>query len=487
MTLRARLVTSLSLITAVMTLVAFGAASVIVNRSEERQLDRALRYEAREEADEIANEGQGRELQISDRGGPKADDVGRLTKYAVLYAADGSVIDRTDTFARGAVPRLASLENANDKPFDLDYVDERLRAIVVAIPGSPGSQLLLAASRRDLEKDSDFLVRVMLLMACLSIGSIALVSWRVVRRLMRGHMAITQAAHRIAAGDLRTRVGLTSGDDEVVQLGRDIDEMVERLNRLVEGQMRFVAYAAHELRSPLTVLYGELQLALRRSRTAEEYRTTIEESLQAVQRLNGLAEDLLALARTAIGPAAAQEPAALLQVAEHAVFWVEPLAKQRGVSIESNVALELDVGPSRDIERLLRNLLDNAVRHSPRAGRVWLDARVDARWLQIRVADEGPGVAEGVRERVFEPFYRAVDDPSGAAGSGLGLAIVREIARRHGGEVRVEDGFEGRGASFVVCLALDALGPGSRSGSRPLVSELVTLQDQSLLSQERVD
>lgn len=458
MTLRTRLVTTLSFITAVMVLGAFGVASFIVNRSEERQLDQAVLYEAREEAAEIATEGRGSTLQITDRGGPKADDVGRLTKYAVLYAADGSIIDHTETFARGSVPRLESLDAVGATPFDLRHGKELLRAIMVAVPDSSGSMLLLAASREDLEKDSVFLLRVMLLMAYLSIGCIGLVSWSVVRRLMRGHMAITRAARQIAAGDLRARVGLTSGDDEVVQLGRDIDEMVQRLNLLVEGQMRFVAYAAHELRSPLTVLYGELQLALRRSRTAEEYRTTIEESLHAVQRLKLLAEDLLALARTAIGPAEAQTPVALAEVVKNAVFWVEPLAKQHEVKLELAVEPELVVGSSRDIERLLRNLLDNAIRYSPRGGRVWLEANVHESWLQLSVSDEGPGVPASARECVFEPFYRAVQERNqDDVGSGLGLAIVREIARAHGGEVHVESGHNGSGARFSVRLALKAL------------------------------
>ncbi|NVL83830.1 histidine kinase dimerization/phospho-acceptor domain-containing protein, partial [Escherichia coli] len=118
-----------------------------------------------------------------------------------------------------------------------------------------------------------------------SIGLTVLVTWRVVRRLTRGHEAIAETARRVAAGDLGARTALRSGDEEVVQLAHDVDEMVRRLEILVEGQQRFIAHAAHELRSPLTALYGELQLAVRRSRSADEYRATIEEALDSARRL----------------------------------------------------------------------------------------------------------------------------------------------------------------------------------------------------------
>jgi len=446
MKFRTRLVLTLSAATALTVTVAFGAASFVVERSEERQLDEALRVEARQEANEIAA-GEDRGLRISDRGGPAADDIGRLTKYAAIYTSDGRVVDQTPTFTRG-VPTFATMPNPPGVPFDVMYGKEHLRAIFVTVPGPHGELLLLAAPREDLEKDTEFLRQVMLIAALLSIGSTILVTWRVVRRLTRGHEAIADAARKVAAGDIGARVALKGGDDEVMQLARDVDEMVARLAILVESQQRFVAHAAHELRSPLTSLYGELQLALRRSRSAEEYRTAIEEALDSARRLKVLAEDLLAIARIGADRDTPHSPVALDEVAKRAASLVERDAARRNIAIDVDTDGSLVLGHAIDLERLLRNLLDNAVRHSPEGGHVRVLAKSEGETVHLSVMDEGPGVPLEDRERVFEPFFRAADERRRDDGSGLGLAIVREIARGHGGDVSVEDGPDGRGALF---------------------------------------
>ena len=321
------------------------------------------------------------------------------------------------------------------------------------IPRSSESVLLLAASREDLEKDTTFLWKVMVMSAVLSIGGIVTSSWWIVRRLTRGHTKITETARRIASGDLKARVALGSGDDEVVQLARDIDDMVERLNLVIEGQNRFIAYAAHELRTPLTVLYGELQLALRRSRSAEDYRAMIAESLEAVRRLNRLVEDLLYLARLSVKKGDGDEMARLRlgEIVDNAVFWIESSVEEREIGLDIEFDADIVVGSAMAVERSLRNLLENAVRHSPRGGRVVVRARMYGDELEIRVRDHGPGIEPADRARVFEPFFRAADERT-EPGSGLGLAIVREIARAHGGDAFVEDAPEGSGVVFGVRL-----------------------------------
>jgi two-component system OmpR family sensor kinase len=279
-----------------------------------------------------------------------------------------------------------------------------------------------------------------------------LVTWRVVRRLTRGHDAITDAARRVAAGDLAARTSLRSGDDEVVQLAHDVDEMVRRLEILVEGQQRFIAHAAHELRSPLTSLYGELQLALRRSRSADEYKSAIEEALDSARRLKALAEDLLALARIGAEREPSQTPVALDEVARNAVSWVSQEAARRGVHVAIDADRSTVLGHAIDLERLLRNLIDNAVRHCPEGGHVRIEARSNGENVELSVIDDGPGVPADERDRVFEPFFRAASERRRDDGSGLGLAIVREIARVHGGDVTVEDGPGGKGARFRARL-----------------------------------
>jgi two-component system heavy metal sensor histidine kinase CusS len=449
MKFRTRLVLTLSAATAVTVASAFGAASFVVERSEERQLDEALRTEAHLEAGELAAE-RG-PLRVTSRAGPAADDIGRLKKYAVIYDDTGGVLDITSTFASGA-PTYAAVSHAPGSAFDFWYGADHLRGVFVAIPGHEHATLLLAAPRSDLEKDNAFLRQVMLVAALLSIGFTLLVTWRVVRQLTRGHEAIASAARKVADGDLAARVALGSGDDEVIQLARDVDEMVRRLEILVEGQQRFIAHAAHELRSPLTSLYGELQLALRKSRSADEYRAAIEEALDSARRLKALAEDLLALARIGAEREPSRIPVALDEVAKAAVSWVSREATRRHVELAIDSDGSSVLGHAIDLERLLRNLLDNAVRHSPEGSQVRIEARSEGDFVHISVLDEGPGVPPEERDRVFDPFFRAASERRRDDGSGLGLAIVREIARVHGGDVSVEQGPAGKGALFRASL-----------------------------------
>ena len=449
MKFRTRLVLTLSALTAVTVAAAFGTASFVVEHSEERQLDEALRAEAHLEAGELAS--QRGHLHVNNRGGPAADDIGRLKKFAVIYGDDGRVVDITSTFASGAPP-YDSVTHPPGLAFNFWYGSEHLRGVFVAMPEHDQQVLLLAAPRSDMERDNDFLRRVMLVAALLSIGCTVLVTWRVVRRLTRGHEEIAEAARKVAAGDLGARVALTAGDDEVVQLARDVDEMVRRLAILVEGQQRFVAHAAHELRTPLTALYGELQLALRRSRSAEEYRAAIEEALDSARRLKLLAEDLLALARIGSEREAPHTPVALDEVAKNAATWVAQEASRRRVDLTIDADGSMVLGHAIDLERLLRNLLDNAVRHCREGGNVRVQAKSEGDVVLLSVVDDGPGVPPEDRERIFDPFFRAASERRRDDGSGLGLAIVREIARVHGGDVSVEDGPGDKSARFLATL-----------------------------------
>src|SRR5690606_23920134 len=136
-------------------------------------------------------------------------------------------------------------------------------------------------------------------------------------------------------------------------------------------------------------------------------------------------------------------------IVENAVYWVEASAREREIELDIDVDADAGVNSATAVERALRNLLENAVRHSPQRGRVCVRARLEGENLEIRVRDYGRGIEPEDRMRVFEPFFRGADERA-QPGSGLGLAIVREIARAHGGDAFAEDPPEGPGAVFCV-------------------------------------
>lgn len=451
MSFRRQLVGAATALTVVTLGVAFFAVYVVVNRSQEQQLDAALLAEAREEAQEAASLG-GDELAISDRPGPAANDVGPLTKYAAIYAESGAVLASTPTF-RGEPPQLAALPAANGASFDLSFGGEHLRAVRVSVP-SHRAVLLLAAPRADLDGDATFLARAMLLVfAAAAAWTIAVAFW-IVRRLTRGHAAIAAVARRVAGGDLEARVEMSSSDREVAQLARDVNEMIDRLSRLLAAQGTFIAHAAHELRAPLTTLYGELSHAVRRDRDADAYRASIEEALGSARRLVTLADDLLTLARLGAGPEGPAEHVNLAAVLDEARGMIAAEASARGVTVDATGAPASVIGRRRDLARLFRNVLENAVRHSPARGTVRAELRCENNVVLAVISDEGGGVAAEERERIFEPFYRGPRaQADGAPGAGLGLAIAREIARAHGGDVAL-DAASRPGGVFVVKLPL---------------------------------
>jgi two-component system heavy metal sensor histidine kinase CusS len=225
----------------------------------------------------------------------------------------------------------------------------------------------------------------------------------------------------------------------------------------VESQRLFISHAAHEIRSPISAAYARLSLALRRSRDTVEYRHAIEEAVDSMKSLTVLAEDLLTLASTAADDHGGTAPIGIASAVSEATKLVADEAATRDVRILVSADDALPVqGRRRDLERMLRNLIENAVRHSPSGAAVIIDVYSDSRFVHIAVNDEGAGVPASHRALIFQPFFRGERErANGERGAGLGLAIAREIARHHGGDISL-DSATGRGARFVAALPLTA-------------------------------
>jgi len=265
---------------------------------------------------------------------------------------------------------------------------------------------------------------------------------------------LARVTRTVAQGRLDARVGtVVMGSSELEVLAADVDHMITQLSELVASQRRFTSYAAHELRSPLAVLRGELQLALRRQRTNDEYVEVVASALESVESLARLAEDLLTLARIE-GATTGSERALCRAFIGEALQLVEGLAQTREVTVEAQGdALDVQViGRSSDLARVVRNLVENAVRYSPEGKTVTVEARSQGRFVELRVQDFGPGVPEADRTKIFEPFYRGAQPRELAdSGTGLGLAIARGLVRSVGGDLTLDETVT-EGTCFVANL-----------------------------------
>jgi two-component system OmpR family sensor kinase len=472
---RARMVAAVTAITAMTLGIAFAVISIVETRSQEQHLDRALARAAREEAEAIARNDPAA-LAIGDRRPLTVNDAGPLAPYAAIVREDGQIRPLT----RGALDLLQNPRTGSEPPamrsdeqssssrdastalfhrppdacFDFALDGAPLRGLLTAIPGPPGQRLLYAVSRADLDGDRVFLQRAMELVFLVALAwTVGVATW-IVRRLTRNQRRIAEVVRRVAAGDLLARVGAVGDSGDEARLARDVDEMVERLAELLSAQRVFIAHAAHELRSPLTALKGELALALRRSRDADAYREAIRSALESTQQLTGLAEDLLAVARLGAAPPPATEPVELRAAVEEAARVVLPDGLAGGVRIEiaAPPAPVSALAWRRDLVRLFRNLLENAVRHSPRGGTVRVAVSAEAARIAVVISDEGAGVPDGEAAEIFAPFYRGTTVPTASGVEvGLGLTIARGIARAYGGDVTLEPASD-RGACFRVTL-----------------------------------
>jgi heavy metal sensor kinase len=275
----------------------------------------------------------------------------------------------------------------------------------------------------------------------------------IARKALRPVDEMAAAARRITAEDLDQRIARQNTDDELDRLAATLNGMLARLDEAFRQMRRFAADAAHELRTPLTALKGGIEVSLRQARSAEEYRRVLESSLEDVDRLITVAEDLLTLSRAAAGPETPRPTIDLEPLVLETLEAGTRLAQRTGVHVTlGHVEPVVVRGDAGALARAMRNLIENAVKYTPSDGKVVLTLRAADGRAVFAVEDTGIGIAPEDRERIFEPFVR-VDAARGrdTGGSGLGLAIARSIVVAHGGTLTV-DSEVGAGSRFTITL-----------------------------------
>jgi heavy metal sensor kinase len=309
----------------------------------------------------------------------------------------------------------------------------------------------LEASQRTLSR----YLTILMVLVPLAVGLAAVGGAVVARRALRPVDTLSLTARRISAEDLTQRVPRRGTGDELDRLAEVLNAMLTRLEDAFAEVRRFAADAAHELRTPLTVLRGEIEVALRGRRSPEEYRRVLQSSLEEVERLSHLAEDLLLLSRFSVTVSAPRQRIELEPLVVDALDAGTQLAHGRGVSIASRGLTPVAVvGDAAALRRALLNLIDNAVKYTPTGGRVEVSLLREAHTAAIVVRDTGPGIAPGEAERIFQPFVRLDAARQGVeSGAGLGLAIARSVVVAHGGQLALESA-PGAGSIFTIRLPL---------------------------------
>jgi signal transduction histidine kinase len=329
---------------------------------------------------------------------------------------------------------------------------EQLFKVIVPV-NSPTGPLGSVMVRAPVEGTESILrnVKRLSLQTALGVGLAAfLLSLLVARTITSPVRRITAATERIGKGNFDTRIEPLPGG-EIGDLAATINEMAAQLHRMETMRRSFVANASHQLRTPLTGARGFVEaLADGTASTPEARQRCAAVALEELGRMQVLIEKLMDLSRYDAGAVALEpEPAEVADLVQGAVKAFEPRIAEAGIrlQVDADAASPALLVDGTRIVEALGNLIDNAIRVSPPGGEITVSARPEAGRVRFSVTDDGPGIAEGDSELVWDRFYsrpRAGEPPGGM---GLGLAIVREIVHAHGGEVHCRNRPEG-GAEF---------------------------------------
>ena len=375
--------------------------------------------------------------------------VGEETALVQVVASDGAVIASTENVT-GIAP-VTDRQPAGTGPLAMTVrvraLDRRddFRVVAVRVPTASGEFTVYAGESLEANLETVSAITTLLLAGIpVLVMLVGFITWWAAGRALRPVRRVTHALSEITASDLHRRVPETGGRDEIGSLTTTVNATLHRLDVAVARQRRFVADASHELRGPLASLRADLEISVEHPEHTP-WATVVTNTVIDVERLQHLTDDLLLLARLD----ATHTPNHV--VVDLASIVLEATGAGSGEITIHRVELETPafvVGNLSQLDRLIRNLIDNAAVHA--TGQVTIGIDRTGESVHLHIADDGPGIGDGDRERIFEPFVRLDDARTrDTGGTGLGLAIVHDIATSHHATITISDTAP-HGATFTV-------------------------------------
>ena len=351
---------------------------------------------------------------------------------------------------REALERLTNGESHVFETLAIPQLPHKVR-ILYGIIG-PDKLVQIGRSLEDNELFMEaFRERFVLLITALIIFG-GLIGWFMARRALQGVEEVAQTAEDISKGAFERRVPFKARGAEIDRLATTFNEMLDRIHALICGMREISDNIAHDLRSPITRIRGVAEMTLTSGKSMGEYESMAANTIEECDRLLEMIETMLAISELEAGAGdLAIEEVDMAGVVEDACDLFQPLAEDKDLTIVTEVITDSFVrGDTQKLQRLVANLLDNAIKYTESEGTIKVSLDGDASKVLLSVEDTGNGISGDDLANIFERFYRC--DPSRSeAGVGLGLSLVMAIARSHGGEVAVTS-YPGKGSTFSVSL-----------------------------------
>lgn len=272
-------------------------------------------------------------------------------------------------------------------------------------------------------------------------------------KMLRPIQKISETAQQIGKeNDLKKRIELGKGSDELHQLAANFNDMFQRLEEAFEIQRQFTSDASHELRTPMSVILAQCEFSLEQERTQEEYEQALEVIWRQGKKMSRLINGMLDFTRLEAGDRYGKELFDMTELVSSVCFDMA-LMKEKGITLKYEVEEGVQYyGNAELLSRLLMNLISNAYRYGKENGHIFVQMKTAEKAVELSVEDDGIGIRQEEQQKIFRRFYQS-DRSRTAEGAGLGLSMACEIARFHGGELRVQSEPE-KGSIFILFLPI---------------------------------
>lgn len=317
---------------------------------------------------------------------------------------------------------------------------------------APGYYFQLAEASPENQEILEIIVTVFtwIILPILLLGGLS--GWHMARRALAGVAEVTETACRIASGDFSHRVPLKSRGQEIELLATTFNSMLDRIHSLITGLREVTDNLAHDLRSPITSIRGTAETTLINSEELGDYKNMAGNTIEECDRLLAMVNSILDISEAEAGAEQLQlRDTDLTVVAQQACELFQPIAEERNLSLSLAAPLPCVIpADTKKIQRLIANLLDNALKYTPSGGSVVVRVQSDDNNIEVHVEDNGIGISEADVSQIFQRFYRC-DQSRSQTGTGLGLCLAKVVAKAHGGKIHVESQL-GKGSSFILFL-----------------------------------